>query len=642
MATASADSPKPTESEPTENDGPPVLAPRCVAGDHRPPKNSYSSDDDDFTDGAAAANVELLTITDWITGGAATGEIEVGCDEDWFAISPDNYHSHLLVRIEGTGESPLTQPRIWGTYRAGADGSFMPSFADLSAEANVYVHVLATHTGWRPFYIGINSESREATGSYRITVRKITQSDGIDSPGDVDTEALITAHGVDDISYRERGAIGGISDQDDRDWYRVHLEEGNVYGFTVTASAGYPRTFSYSGTLRRQIGGIYDPDGNLAKTEYDSRIYHQACETGFHFVEIRKGTTRTASSNIGTYSLWSQREPSMSIIDQVTGQMTGMNAADLRITCWGPADRYFLQVESGGEWAWVLEDTAAYERLGLTPPAGKAGLNALVSLKMNEGSATPPTIGIAALPDAPATHRFRVYRAVAETCTESAADGCFTQGENTYQVAMNDYRTSELKAPEAPRVTVAYRAQTDLSGWRIDINWNSGHSGVDVQYRTDGGQWLSPLRFGDSDYATVLNADPYVDTEIRVRSRIHGQNHTPWTVATLEGLTRPPRTVDIDDVTFSVAEMPDNVFFIDWPDMTDAVVYSLEVMYKRAYRDLANGYKYGQIQALFNPTVSHAIVWIPADGKDYQFRLSASDTTEITPFTFITLSATED
>ena len=245
VASTPASTPEPTPTstpEPTDNDGPPVLPPRCFDNEHSLAKDSYSSEDDDFTDGPTAANVDFVPITDWITGGTTTGNIEVGCDEDWIAIGHEgNNLAGFLIRIEGIGESPLAQPRLWGYYAYGSRQNHFPVMKNLSSDSNVFLHVLDVYGGHTP-HIGINSASTSATGAYQVTIRMIYKEEQDDVPYTTETEAFFTAHGLNHISYRERGVSGELLGESDRDWIRVHLEEGEVYGFSVT-TGGYPAVF---------------------------------------------------------------------------------------------------------------------------------------------------------------------------------------------------------------------------------------------------------------------------------------------------------------------------------------------------------------------------------------------------------------
>lgn len=219
---------------------------------------------DDFT---ADANTRgRLTL-----GTPATGEVETESDGDWFRFSVrsgQRYH----ITATGSGDSPLGDTVLRVVSRDGTelavnddagDGT-LNSALDFSPESSgdVFVEV----KGFGDSYVG--GYTVNATGARAPT-------DAVRS--DRNTNASLTVG---------RDTAGTLDFAGDKDWYRVHLQAGQSYRFSLNGGEG-------DGALGDPLIAIHGADGAEIATDDDggpglnSYLEFTAPSSGTYFVEAR-------------------------------------------------------------------------------------------------------------------------------------------------------------------------------------------------------------------------------------------------------------------------------------------------------------------------------------------------------------------
>ena len=249
-----------------------------------------SEDIPDTTDTTASVGV----------GGSADGDIEVGGDRDWYAVTLVAGRTYRFD-LEGTWTDAGTNrdPYLRGIHDA--EGSYIEGTRndDGGVRRNSQLEFTATASGVH--YVSAGAH-RDNTGTYRLSVTDITPEDpptatpppavlgdgpqpGTDplvrlvtfitetDPGD--DEPLVSAQqqseSPDDYSagtdttgrVAVRGSVlGDIELPGDRDWFAVTLEAGRAYridleGYSESWTSGQGRLFD------PYLAGVHDGEGNL-------------------------------------------------------------------------------------------------------------------------------------------------------------------------------------------------------------------------------------------------------------------------------------------------------------------------------------------------------------------------------------------
>ena len=225
-------------------------------------------------------------------GGSATGNIEVGSDEDWFAVTlvaDETYRFDLEGSPTGLGSLP--DPVLRGIYNA--DGERLPGTGNnnyIGGEGrNSAVYFTPDDSG--TYYVAAAAGSivfrDNYPGTYTLSVTNFADS------GD-DYVALPNPAKTGTVTVGGSAATGDIETAGDRDWFAVTLDGGKSYRVDM-------RGETLSDTFLR---GIYDADGDLVRTpsceeigDRDSRLTFAAQESGTYYVEAQ------GNSQTGTYTL---------------------------------------------------------------------------------------------------------------------------------------------------------------------------------------------------------------------------------------------------------------------------------------------------------------------------------------------------
>ena len=236
-------------------------------------------------------------------GGSVTGEIELGSDRDWFAVTLQAGKTYQ-IDLEGSrsGSGTLVDPYLRGIYDA--DGNLIPGAANdddghtdaQSLDYRAINRVAFTATEDGTYYMSAGAYSNHE-GTYTLSVTDITERIEDDHTTWTDTDGTVTVGGV-----TVGGSVTGeIEFWGDRDWFAVELDADRTYRIDLEGRA------NKSGTLLDPyLRGIFDEDGNLipGTTRDDggwgtnSRVKFTTTEDGTYYV-----SAGAYSDRVGTYTM---------------------------------------------------------------------------------------------------------------------------------------------------------------------------------------------------------------------------------------------------------------------------------------------------------------------------------------------------
>ena len=227
-------------------------------------------------------------------GGSATGEIETGGDEDWFAVTLEAGKTYRIdLKWSPTGDGTLYDPYLRGVHDAA--GNLLGGTTDDQGGAGHNSRVYFTAGAEATYYVAAGAyEGDKGTykGTYTLSVTDVTDSVTDDYPAGTGTIGTVAVGG---------SATGEIDYATDRDWFAVTLEAGKTYRIDLKGAG------TDDGTLSDPyLRGVYDADGNrLAGTTnndgglwWNSRKTFTASEDGTHYV-----AAGAYESHKGTYTL---------------------------------------------------------------------------------------------------------------------------------------------------------------------------------------------------------------------------------------------------------------------------------------------------------------------------------------------------
>jgi hypothetical protein len=202
-------------------------------------------------------------------GRAVTGHIDYEGDADWYRFSPREGYRYQ-VTLAGSGEDALNDPFL---RVLDSDGNEITSNDDSEGSLNSSLEFIPQNN--RTVYLEARAYADAGAGAYTLAVT------GERLPPD---DAGASA------STRARVTIGQSVDsaldyQGDRDWYRVRLERGESYRFTLSSAGGDPvsdpllRLYDARGTEL-----AFDDDGGPG---LDSYLEFTAPQNGNYYLEAR-------------------------------------------------------------------------------------------------------------------------------------------------------------------------------------------------------------------------------------------------------------------------------------------------------------------------------------------------------------------
>ena len=221
-------------------------------------------------------------------GGTATGTIDEGGDQDWFAVELQAGREYRIeIKGSPTGDGSLSDPYLRGIHDAAGTLLRETSNDDGGEGYNSSLTFSASETG--TFYISAGAFGRN-TGTYTVSVQDLSSLDDYSaSPASAGTVAV------------DGTATGDIEDADDIDWFAVELAAGQEYRIEVR---GAPTS---DGTLSDPyLRGVYDASETLLPssqnddggTSLNSLLEFTAPSAGTYYI-----AAGAFGSNTGTYTV---------------------------------------------------------------------------------------------------------------------------------------------------------------------------------------------------------------------------------------------------------------------------------------------------------------------------------------------------
>lgn len=221
-----------------------------------------------------------------------SGNIESVGDEDWFKVylSPDiTYEFKLLGNASGggtlgtgSGTPYLEFYNIDGRYEESSSGGGTGDDPLMSYEVD--------EEGY--YYLSVSDLYEDSTGTYTVWV---TESN-------IDDDYLDNANTTSTLTLGQP-ITGDIELPHDEDWFRVYLEEGTTYLFSLTGLDGGGGTLgdNYNDAYLR----VYDPSGYYEDSAAnggeggDPLISYEPEEDGFYYL----AALELGDKGTGTYTL---------------------------------------------------------------------------------------------------------------------------------------------------------------------------------------------------------------------------------------------------------------------------------------------------------------------------------------------------
>ena len=221
--------------------------------------------------------------------GAATGNIGIQGDRDWFAVEFAAGRSYQIdLKGRSTGDGTLRDPELFGIHDA--EGNLISGTTDSNGGEGRNSRETFTATESGTHYIAAGGRAVWAgpgygQGTYEVAVTDLGQNRS-EAAGE-DLPAGSTTTGVVVVGGEATGKIGRAGD---RDWFAVEFEAGRTYDIVLKGSP------TGDGTLHDpHLFGIHDVDGNLVPrttsgsggftANYNSRVIFTAGETDTHYIE---------------------------------------------------------------------------------------------------------------------------------------------------------------------------------------------------------------------------------------------------------------------------------------------------------------------------------------------------------------------
>ena len=230
-------------------------------------------------------------------GGSVTGNIEIGDDQDWFAVDLEG-GKRYQIDLEGvpTGRGTLSDPVLQAIRNS---SGFVESLDTFNDDGGVGVNSRTTYT---PVTTGthylVASGVTGSVGTYTLSVIYLGANGA--SEADTDFAEDNTTSGRVEVGASATGNIGGLADYD---WFRVDLQAGKTYQIDLEGEPTGRGTLA--DTLLESIRysfGTAIPDttnDDLDGTSLNSRVTFTPTVAGTYYIVAFSGT----ASGTGTYTL---------------------------------------------------------------------------------------------------------------------------------------------------------------------------------------------------------------------------------------------------------------------------------------------------------------------------------------------------
>ena len=226
-------------------------------------------------------------------GGSLQGEINFDGDRDWLRM---RLHLDKRYLFEVRGNSPtenggtLEDPYLEVLDSTGAPLSPAVEDDNGGTDRNALQEHLVVTDG--VYYLVVRDDNDVGTGTYTAFLTELVD----DYPDSVDTEGMVPL---------DSSATGAIDFRSDADWFRVQMQEDELFLFELKGAS------SMNGTLEDPYMELLDGSGSrLKQDDYvgeatNDRFEYRATEDGPHFVSVRS----SGDTGVGSYALFFSRVP---------------------------------------------------------------------------------------------------------------------------------------------------------------------------------------------------------------------------------------------------------------------------------------------------------------------------------------------
>ena len=243
-----------------------------------PPEDDFASDNS--TDGVVSVDT------------AATGEIEIGGDADWFEIELITGNSYS-IGLTGTGTDEVSTGT--GTLALGiydAQGNLL-STSGVGTGQNPSIDFVYSSSASGMFFLAAEGRS-DWRGNYQLSVERLEPDD--DFADDIGTTGGVSVGGQ---------VSGAIEFADDRDWFSVSLTAGQRYQFELIGAEGGGGTLPDPWLLLHDSNGSFLTGNNNAGGSLDSLLSFTAPARGNYFLSAESNV----STDLGSYTLTASLVP---------------------------------------------------------------------------------------------------------------------------------------------------------------------------------------------------------------------------------------------------------------------------------------------------------------------------------------------
>lgn len=250
------------------------------------------------------------------SGQTRAGTIEVAEDTDWFRINlADDRIYTFDVRGEADGGGTLIDPYVILYNQAG----------EYVTDGYEALDFLADDPG--TYYVAVTGYGN--TGTYRLAVQSIVD----DYAGNTETTGEIEAGG---------SIAGNIQAPTDQDWFRIALDQDQIYTFDVRGAA------DGGGTLEYPYVVLYDANGEWVGEGYEE-LGFLAGAAGTYYAAV------TGYGNKGTYELAVETAvDDYTADDATTGEIAAGQVRNGRIHYSGDHDWFSVDLAAGETYTFQL------------------------------------------------------------------------------------------------------------------------------------------------------------------------------------------------------------------------------------------------------------------------------------------------
>lgn len=214
-------------------------------------------------------------------GRTVNGAIEFEGDSDWYRLSART-NQRYQIALAGAGEGSLSDPYLRVVDR---EGNELASNDDSESSLNSALEFTPSANG--DVFVVASGYADAHTGAYTLSINtERAPTDGISA--DRNTRGRITTGG---------GVDGELNFPSDQDWYRIRLQEGQSYRFTLNSAGANP--------LSDPLLRVYNAAGEEAAMDddggegFNSYLEFTAPTTGNYFV----GASAFGDAATGGYTI---------------------------------------------------------------------------------------------------------------------------------------------------------------------------------------------------------------------------------------------------------------------------------------------------------------------------------------------------